>query len=159
MHARQEAIQQGLRHYFTGEPCVHGHIAKRFTGTKICMECNRLYARKNMKDPEYKAKSVERAALWQKENREISNLRCREFYERNPRLVLARTREQQLKRQKRVPAWSEKKAIETFYENCPQGHEVDHIYPLQGKTVSGLHVLGNLQYLPMSVNRSKGNAF
>lgn len=67
------------------------------------------------------------------------------------------TREQQAKRLLRVPAWSEREAIKAFYEACPEGYEVDHIIPLQGETVSGLHVLGNLQYLPMLENRSKGN--
>lgn len=59
----------------------------------------------------------------------------------------------------RTPKWSEKKLIIEFYKNCPDGHHVDHIVPLRGKNVSGLHVLVNLQYLPASVNCSKGNKF
>jgi hypothetical protein len=37
--------------------------------------------------------------------------------------------------------------------------EVDHIIPLQGDTVSGLHVPTNLQVIPRSVNRAKWNSY
>lgn len=36
-------------------------------------------------------------------------------------------------------------------------HEVDHIHPLAGKNFSGLHVPWNLQVIPSSENRRKGN--
>ena len=50
-----------------------------------------------------------------------------------------------------------KRKVKEFYANKPDGMEVDHIYPIKGKTCSGLHVWWNLQYLPISDNRSKSN--
>ena len=60
-------------------------------------------------------------------------------------------------KRQQVPLWADLEKIAAIYEGCPAGMEVDHIVPLQGKNVSGLHVHYNLQYLTVSENRSKGN--
>jgi 5-methylcytosine-specific restriction endonuclease McrA len=37
---RKAAITAGLDHYFTGKPCKHGHLSKRFTRNKTCVACD-----------------------------------------------------------------------------------------------------------------------
>lgn len=78
------------------------------------------------------------------------------------RLVTVRAR--QLAKHQRTPAWADKKAIAAVYEHAARvtretgiPHEVDHIVPLQGDLISGLHVHQNLQVITRSENRSKQN--
>lgn len=56
-----------------------------------------------------------------------------------------------------TPSWADIRTIREFYKNCPKSYHVDHIVPVKGKNVSGLHVIWNLQYLEASKNLSKGN--
>lgn len=59
----------------------------------------------------------------------------------------------------RTPSWQQTEEIKAFYNACPAGMHVDHIIPLQGEKVSGLHVLENLQYLSAVENVQKRNKF
>jgi len=59
----------------------------------------------------------------------------------------------------RTPGWADLIAIKQFYANCPNNMAVDHIIPLQGKSVSGLHVENNLQYLSPADNSAKYNKY
>jgi hypothetical protein len=59
---------------------------------------------------------------------------------------------------RKYPSWICKKGkreILAFIKACPSGFEVDHIIPVNGPNVCGLHILENLQYLPKSVNNRK----
>jgi len=56
-----------------------------------------------------------------------------------------------------TPQWCDLEALIQFSVNCPENHHVDHIIPLNGENVCGLHVLENLQYLPAQENLSKQN--
>ena len=59
----------------------------------------------------------------------------------------------------RTPPWADLNKIKEIYDNCPEGYHVDHIVPLNGKYISGLHVENNLQYLPAVENVKKSNNF
>lgn len=62
----------------------------------------------------------------------------------------------------RTPPWVDRKALQEAYEfarylreQMGQPFEVDHVIPLRGKTVSGLHVPWNLRVRPVDANRKK----
>lgn len=63
------------------------------------------------------------------------------------------------KKKKRTPPWADIEVIKDVYLKCPKGLAVDHIIPLQGELVSGLHVPNNLQYLTREANSAKNNKF
>jgi len=87
-------------------------------------------------------------------------------YRKNREYYLARSRDAKSRRGRAFGCLSasERKAIVDLYKKARQmteetgvPHEVDHIVPLHGENVSGLHVFRNLQILTRDENRSKGN--
>ena len=44
--SREEALDKGLRHYYTGKPCVNGHIDRIYVKNKQCMACRAEYNEK-----------------------------------------------------------------------------------------------------------------
>lgn len=42
---RKTAKANNLSTYFTGEPCKHGHIARRFTASGTCCQCHENHQR------------------------------------------------------------------------------------------------------------------
>jgi len=110
-----------------------------------CLECKRAGAR------EWASKNYSPKAMrdWREKNRDKALL--------NWRITRA-------SRRKREVSWADRKKIRSFYIEAARltketgiPHEVDHIIPLKGRTVSGLHHEGNLQILTQEQNRKKAN--
>ena len=85
---------------------------------------------------------------------------------RNRALATANQRQREIEKLKATPSWADLDAIRNFYDEAAhrtaltgQPHEVDHVVPLRGKHVCGLHVQNNLQVIPALLNRKKGNRF
>lgn len=102
------------------------------------------------------------------EYRAANKDRMRNYCKTNAGKINARTRKRQAAKLQRTPKWLdvvdlfEMDCIYTYaaaLRNVGLKYDVDHIYPLQGKRVSGLHIPSNLQVIPESENRGKSNTF
>lgn len=69
------------------------------------------------------------------------------------------SKQQKVEIRQRTPIWANLEKIRLIYLNCPEGMHVDHIIPLKGTSVSGLHIENNLQYLLPKDNISKSNNY
>lgn len=99
---------------------------------------------------------------WRENNRERTRaLSLKYYYEKRGQYIeLMRRRQERIRNIDNLSA-ADKAEIQGLYDFCGifSGFEVDHMIPLNGKTVSGLHVPGNLQVLSMTMNRRKSNSY
>jgi len=138
---------------------------KSATALKKWREKNKEYTLKYNK--EWKENNPDYHDKYRENNKKEIYLRQKKCRLTNPGKHNAIQRKRELKKLQRTPKWLTKehfKQIEEFYILAKELQwlsedklEVDHIMPLQGKNVSGLHVPWNLQILPKKINRSKSN--
>lgn len=163
----EDAKSLGLKRYCTLKPCKNGHFSERYCRDRQCVQCkadkySKYFAenkeKENKRSLEYRNKDVEKARLsaisWAKQNPG-----------KKARLNAA----WRSKKLSGTPSWLNKEQlaqISFIYEEAHRltretgtNHHVDHIVPLNGRKVSGLHVPWNLQILTFSENCSKGNKF
>jgi hypothetical protein len=178
---RKEAQAAGAKFYFTGELCVRGHIALRKTKGS-CLECvkedwavdnerrkekpktdaakaaGKRYYEKNR--PAVIARAAARPAEEKRRNRA-------EYKDRNVDVVRADTSVRKRRHREATPRWltpSERLQMRELYvqarkmtELTRERYVVDHIVPLRGESVCGLHVPWNLRVITQDENLKKSN--
>lgn len=93
-------------------------------------------------------------------NRDKWREKNRKYDAANPHRKVARTAARRARKIQATPKWADLKAIDAIYAEARRlGLSVDHIVPLRGKNVCGLHVPWNLQLLPLIENTRKNNRF
>lgn len=98
---------------------------------------------------------------------EVGRLSRKKYYNKNKSIFVHYSKKRRLSKTNRTPFWltdNDYNVIKLYYELSERltkclgiSHHVDHIIPLQGKIVSGLHVPTNLQVIPHRLNLLKGN--
>lgn len=116
-----------------------------------------------------KGKRSEDWRAWYAANKERRAEYWSAYYQDNHSEMIAKRKRQHAVKVLRYPSWltrAHKKSIEDIYEERARIseetgvlHHVDHIVPLQGELVSGLHVPWNLQVMPADENLTKGNRY
>jgi 5-methylcytosine-specific restriction endonuclease McrA len=178
---RKEARETGATHYYTGEPCSRGHIAlRKLKG--VCVECMKEdWAVDNAKRAAKPKSEAAKAAAkrYYDNNKELVKLKAlgrsnedRRRYrnawkDRNPLEVKASTKHRRDKHKQATPKWltlEHKAAIKKLYIDAMTvskitgvPYVVDHIVPLRGQDVCGLHVPWNLQVMSREENLKKSN--
>jgi hypothetical protein len=150
--------------------------------SNICRECHNLSTKKY-----YHENSKTRGTYnksWREVNKDHVKAKSKSYYASNKEQINLYTKVWRQYNQDRVrnysasrralkkqafPKWlttDQLKEIEYFYihaRDCEiisgQKYHVDHIVPLKGENVCGLHVPWNLQLLPSDINLSKHNKY
>jgi len=182
---RAEAKAAGAKYYFTGEPCKHGHIAPRKT-KGACVECLKVeWGQGNTTRAEYFRQynhsdaGVDAKQRYYEKNRVhvIARAQARpaaekqayksKYKQSNPDLYKTLTSFRRRRFRDATPPWltrKQKSEIRQLYQiaitmskTTGERYVVDHIIPLQGEDVCGLHVPWNLRVTTQEENLKKSN--
>jgi hypothetical protein len=181
---RGDAKACASKFYFNGIPCQRDHIHKRYVDSGGCYVCQKENSKKNRLKPEQKPKVLARkkrdyekhkekrratAKAYSSRNKDSLNAKAREYQKKNPHIHRATGSFRRARLRSATPPWitpqmrEEIKALHAEAERLEQEtgiqFDVDHIVPLDGKIICGLHVPWNLRVITHSDNISRPKHF
>jgi hypothetical protein len=147
-------------------PCKPCHIARtRKWQSRNAERFKSTNAANKAKDAA-SGRQRERLNKWRKANPEKRRAQDVRKRATNCESIYARNQERTATQKRQTPSWANRFIISEIYD-CARlrtkltgvKHHVDHIVPLKGKNVSGLHVENNLRVVPARLNLLKSNHF
>jgi hypothetical protein len=175
MNAREIAKLNGSKTYI-GAVCKRAHGGVRYTVNADCVECADM--RQNVpsrREFEAQYRKTEQYQNYQKAYQktyaktDVYKAQKSKYAQANKGKFAAKSKKYHASKLKRTPHWLTEDdfwLIEQAYELAQRRSElfgfpwdVDHVIPLQGELVSGLHTPYNLQVIPAQLNQSKSNRF
>lgn len=117
---------------------------------------------------QYRLRNIEKLRIRQKQQRQKHKDKIAAYNKKykadNRHIYAASQKAREARIKKSMPIWVDLTAMAAIYEEARKAtidtgvkHEVDHIVPLQGRGVCGLHVPWNLQVLTKIENVRKSN--
>ncbi len=123
-----------------------------------CVQCFRNHIAR------YREKNPNSFKDWRAKNIEKDRASSRAWQKSNRAKVRVHVNERTSARKRSQPRWVDREQLRGFYTVAQRlstctgiKHHVDHILPLRGKLVSGLHVPWNLCVVPAVINLRKGD--
>lgn len=168
---RGEARDRGLTRYFTGSVCPRGNVHERRTsdGNCACEQCmafrrkrHKPYLAQWLNQNPHRVIAIKQRYATKSEVVARRRIERQQYKLANPAKVVADTRWRQATKLRATPPWADRDAIAAVYTEARRlgfetgiPHHVDHIIPLRGKGVCGLHVPWNLRAIPARDNYLK----
>lgn len=153
--SRKQAKALGMTHFFTGKPCKRGGVFMRRVSNHDCL-CEACIEGERA-----------RCRRYGEAHRDSCARRVREWSKRNPSAKSGFISRRRSAKRARVliadcelTSLIEREARSLAAERSAQtgiDWHIDHLMPMQGDVVSGLHHWSNLQVIPAALNLSKGN--
>lgn len=124
----------------------------------------KAYYEKNIDRCREAAKKRREAAILTDEQRAARAQYRKSHYQANKEKSFEYTIRRSRTMRGQTPSWADIEAMRTIYKTCIDmnkeagciAYHVDHVIPLRGKEVSGLHVPDNLRIVPAIENLKKG---
>lgn len=131
-----------------------------------CARESQARSRKRNDTEDKQERRRETTRQWQRRNHTHRVTYNREYRSKHPEVRRHERAIERAVRRAQKPAWADNAAIHAVYAEARrleaeigESYHIDHVIPLRGENVCGLHVAENLQILRSDENQRKGNSF